>query len=175
LECVQSSGPWRGIKRDLFEGGIRVPMMARWPGHVPAGATNDQVWAFWDFLPTAADVAGAKVPSGLDGISMLPTLLGRKQTNQHDFLYWEFHEKGSSQAVLMGDWKAIRPGPGQALDLYDLQSDPTETNNVTAAQPGIVARIEAYLRTARTESETWPLRTAEEQRAAEPVRQRPGK
>jgi arylsulfatase A-like enzyme len=176
-EFFQSSGPLRGIKRDLYEGGIRVPMIVRWPGHVPAGATNHQIWAFWDFLPTAAEIAGAKSPSGLDGISMLPALLGQKQTNQHEFLYWEFHETGSSQAVLMGDWKAIRPGPGQSIELYDLKSDPAETNNVASGHTDIVERIEAYLKTARTESEHWPLRTAGAQReATEPTRRgAPGK
>jgi arylsulfatase A-like enzyme len=158
----KSSGPLRGIKRDMHEGGIRVPMIVRWPGRVPAGVVSDQVWAFWDFLPTAAEMAGAKVPAGLDGLSVLPTLLGGKQTNQHAFLYWEFHEKGSKQAVRMGDWKAARLEPGQPLELYDLKKDVGETENVAAQHPEIVAKIDAYLKTARTESERWPLRTAAE-------------
>src|SRR6185437_3555954 len=103
-----SSGNLRGIKRDLFEGGIRVPMIVRWPGHVKAGSTNGQVWAFWDFLPTAAEIAGVRPPQGLDGFSMLPALIGLEQTNQHEFLYWEFHERGFQQAARMGDWKAVK-------------------------------------------------------------------
>lgn len=162
-EFFRSSGPLRGIKRDLYEGGIRVPMIVSWPGKIASGAVSDQVWAFWDFLPTAAQIAGVRPPSGLDGISMLPTLLGRVQTNQHEFLYWEFHERGSKQAVRMGDWKAIRQGPGQPLELYHLKNDLGETNNVAAQQPEIVARIEDYLKTARTPSEHWPIRTAAQQ------------
>jgi arylsulfatase A-like enzyme len=157
---LHSSGPLRGLKRDLYEGGIRVPMIARWPGRIPPHSVSDQVWAFWDFLPTVADVASLKPPADIDGISMLPTLLGKTQTNQHDFLYWEFHEKGSKQAVRMGDWKASRLAPGTPLELYDLRSDLGETNNVAATQTAIVAKIEDYLKTARTESEFWPLLNA---------------
>ena len=157
-EFFNSSGPLRGIKRDLYEGGIRVPMLARWPGRVPAGVVSDQVWAFWDFLPTAAELAGLPAPSGIDGISMLPTLLGQEQTNQHEFLYFEFHEKGTQQAVLKQDWKAVRLALGKPLELYNLKPDPGETNNVAAAQPEVVARIENYLKTARTDSPLWPLR-----------------
>jgi len=159
-QFFQSSGPLRGIKRDMYEGGIRVPMIARWPGKIPAGVTSDQVWAFWDFLPTVAELAGVKPPAGIDGLSMLPALLGKKQTNQHEFLYWEFHEKGSKQAVRTGDWKAVRLAPGAPLELYDLKTDPGETNNVAGSQPKIVAKVEAYLKTARTESEHWPLKPA---------------
>ena len=159
-QFFQSSGPLRGIKRDMYEGGIRVPMIARWPGKIPAGVTSDQVWAFWDFLPTVAELAGFKPPAGIDGLSMLPALLGKKQANQHEFLYWEFHEKGSKQAVRTEDWKAVRLAPGAPLELYDLKTDPGETNNVAGSQPKIVAKVEAYLKTARTESEHWSLKAA---------------
>ena len=172
----RSSGPLRGIKRDLYEGGIRVPMIVRWPGKISAGAVSDQVWAFWDFLPTAAEMAGARSPAGLDGISMLPALLGQRQTNQHASLYWEFHERGSKQAVRMGDWKAVRLELGKPLELYNLKADLGETNNLAAQHPDIIAKIEGYLRTARAESERWPLLTAKQQaeasqkrRAREPV------
>ena len=161
-EFFQSSGPLRGIKRDMYEGGIRVPMIARWPGKIKAGAVSDQVWAFWDFLPTAAEIAGLKPPDGLDGISMLPTLLGLTQTNQHEFLYWEFHEKGFKQAVRMGDWKAVRLGPGKPLELYNLTTDLGEKDNVAEKHPEIVTRIEADLKTARTNSEAWPIKPAED-------------
>lgn len=154
----QSSGPWRGIKRDLYEGGIRVPMIVRWPGRIRPGQVNGQPWAFWDFLPTAAALAKTQVLNGIDGLSVLPSLLGRPQLRQHRFFYWEFHEGGSKQAVRMGDWKGVRLAPGRPLALYHLRRDPGERDDVAAAHPRIVARIEHYLRTARTESEPWPLR-----------------
>jgi len=163
-EFFNSSGPLRGIKRDMYEGGISVPMIARWPGKIKAGAVSEQVWAFWDFLPTAAEIAGVKPPEGIDGISMLPTLLGLRQTNQHEFLYWEFHEKGSKQAVRMGDWKGIRLEPGAPLELYNLKTDLAEKENVADKNPEIVARIEDYLKAARTESARWPLRTAKQEK-----------
>ena len=155
-----SSGPLRGIKRDLYEGGIRVPMIVRWPGRIKAGSTNAQVWAFWDFLPTAAEIAGVKPPKDIDGISMLPTLLGTRQTNQHEFLYWEFHERGFQQAARMRDWKAVRPATDTPPELYDLTTDPGETKNVANQHPEIVARIEEYLKSARTESADWPIKSS---------------
>jgi arylsulfatase A-like enzyme len=161
-EFFKASGPLRGIKRDVYEGGIRVPMIARWPGKIKPGVVSDQVWAFWDFLPTSAEIAGVPVPEKTDGISILPTLLGGKQTNQHDFLYWEFHEKGSKQAVRMGDWKAVRPEIGKSLELYNLKTDLHEDRNVAGENPEVIARIEAYLKDARTESKRWTLKTAEE-------------
>jgi arylsulfatase A-like enzyme len=153
-----SSGPLRGIKRDLYEGGIRVPLIARWPGRIKAGQVNDAPWAFWDFLPTAAELAGAPAPANLDGLSMLPTLLGQTQTNRHEFLYWEFHERGFQQAVRMGDWKALRPQPGRPLELYNLKTDLGEKHNLAAQNPEVVAKIEEYLKTARTASDLWPIR-----------------
>jgi arylsulfatase A-like enzyme len=153
----KSSGGLRGIKRDLYEGGIRVPMIVRWPGRVAAGKVSDFVWGFQDFLPTAAEIAGANPPRRIDGLSILPHLLGQKQTNRHEFLYWEFHEKGFAQAVRMGDWKAVKH-PGKPLELYDLKADLAEERDVSGAQPEVVERIEAYLTTARTESEWWPVK-----------------
>jgi arylsulfatase A-like enzyme len=164
----QSAGPLRGLKRDLYEGGIRVPLIMRWPGKIKAGTVNDQPWAFWDFLPTAAEVASAQLPKQLDGLSMLPTLLGRAQTNRHDFLYWEFHERGFQQAVRMGDWKAVRPQAGAPLELYDLAADPGEKQNVAAQHSEVVARIEEYLKHARTESEQWPVKADNPAPAQEP-------
>jgi arylsulfatase A-like enzyme len=136
-------------------------LLVRWPGIVPAGAVSDQSVAFWDLLPTFAEAARIKPPPGLDGLSLLPALLGQPQTNQHEFLYWEFHEGGSKQAVVFGDWKGIRLRPGAPLELYGLKDDPGETNNVAASHAEVVARIDAYLKTARTPSERWPLQPAE--------------
>jgi arylsulfatase A-like enzyme len=164
----QSSGPWRGHKRDLYEGGIRVPMIARWPGKIPPGQVNRQAWAFWDFLPTAAEITGVKPPDHLDGISMLPALLGRPQTNQHAFLYWEFHERGFQQAARSGDWKIVRPQAGAPLALYNLKTDPAEKENVAAKNPQVVAKMEAYLGTARTESAEWPIKKIEPKKTRNP-------
>ena len=152
-----SNGPLRGIKRDLYEGGIRVPLIARWPGHVPAGSTSSYAGAFWDFLPTFAELADAETPSGLDGQSFVPALMGEDQP-AHDFLYWEFHEgKGSKQAVRMRNWKGVRLSPTGPLELYDLSADLGEETNVAADHPEIVQKMEEYLATARSESEFWPL------------------
>src|SRR5262249_4032965 len=116
-----SSGPLRGTKRDLYEGGIRVPLLVRWPGVIKPGV-SDLPCAFWDFLPTAAELLSTNAPAKLDGISILPTLLGQSQTNRHAFLYWEFHERGFQQAARMGNWKAVRLKPGEPFELYDLKS-----------------------------------------------------
>src|SRR5690606_6137769 len=107
---ADSNGPLRGIKRSLHEGGIRVPLIAHWPGHVPAGTVSDFVGAFWDVLPTLADLANVEeqAPSDIDGISFLPTLVGQEQKEQHDVLYWAFYEGGGGQAIRQGNWKAIQ-------------------------------------------------------------------
>ena len=153
----QSSGPLRGIKRDLYEGGIRVPMIARWSRTVPAGRVSDHVWAHWDLLPTLAALAGAKTPADLDGLSMARALIGQSQPT-HDYFYWEFHERGFQQAVRSGPWKAVRLKPGAPLELYNLDKDPTEQRDVAAVNPQVVARIEKHLATARTESALWPVK-----------------
>ena len=157
-DFFSSSGPFRGIKRDLYEGGIRVPMIVRWPGEIQAGRVSEQVWAFWDFMPTAAELANAKTPPARDGLSVLPTLLDRPQIEQHRFLYWEFHEGGSKQAVRMGDWKAVRLSPDQPIQLYDLRRDPGEKTDVAREHPRVLEEITEYLRTARTPSDPWPLK-----------------
>ena len=151
----KSAGGLRGIKRDLYEGGIRVPMIARWTGVVPAGRVSNHVWAHWDVLPTLAAVTGARAPAGLDGLSMAAALRGESQAT-HPFFYWEFHERGFQQAVRMERWKAVRLTPGTPLELYDLDADPNEEHNIAAANAGVVTRIENYLKTARTNSERWP-------------------
>ncbi len=156
-----SSGPLRGIKRDLYEGGIRVPLIVHWPGKIKPGRVSDEPFAFWDFMPTAAELADAKAPEKVDGISMVPTLLGQEQTNHHEFLYWEFHERGFQQAVRMGHWKAVRLQAGDPLELYDLATDIGEKQNVAPEHPDVIAKLEAYLKTARTESPYWPIKRTE--------------
>jgi arylsulfatase A-like enzyme len=163
-EIFNSSGPLRGYKRDLYDGGIRVPMIARWPGTLNAGQTSDQVWAFWDFLPTAVELAGGQPPDDIDGISMVQTLrlLGmggiKRMQGQHEYLYWEYHEREFSQAVRSGDWKAVRKGIDLPVELYDVSTDIGETKNIANEHPDVVKRMEDYLKTARTENEHWPVK-----------------
>jgi arylsulfatase A-like enzyme len=153
----KSNGGLRGIKRDLYEGGIRVPMIARWVGTIPAGRVSDQVWAHWDMMPTLAELAGVHAPSGVDGTSMTAALRGAMRV-EHPTLYWEFHERGFQQAVRMNRWKAVRLSATAPLELYDLETDPRETTNVAASNPRVIATIDEYLRTARTPSERWPVK-----------------
>lgn len=158
-EFFDSNGPLRGIKRDLYEGGIRVPMIARWPGVVAAGTTSDLPSAFWDMMPTFAEAAGVKAPDDSDGISILPTLKGESERQKkHDFMYWEFHERGATeQAVRMGKWKAVRHDPKGAIELYDLSTDISESNDSAAEHKGVVEKISVYLSQCRTPSKEWPL------------------
>jgi arylsulfatase A-like enzyme len=146
-----STGPFRGRKGDLYEGGLRVPMVVRWPGIIPAGRVSDFPWALWDLLYTVAELAAVTRPDGLDSLSVAPTLLGKEQ-KPHEFLYWELHEKGFQQAVRMGDWKALRLRPGEPLALYHLPTDPGETTDIATANPQVIAAIEDYLKSARTDS-----------------------
>ncbi|MCC6484550.1 MAG: arylsulfatase [Armatimonadetes bacterium] len=155
-EFFQSSGPLRGIKRDQYEGGIRVPMAVRWPGKIAPGQVSDQVWAFWDFLPTAAELAGAKCPENIDGLSMAPALLGKPQ-KQHDYLYWEFHEKGFQQAARKGDWKAVRLAPGKPTELYDLSRDLGEKKNLAEQYPEVIKEMDEILDSAWTPSADFPV------------------
>jgi len=161
-EFFDSSGPLKGYKRALYEGGIRVPMIARWPSKIKAGSVSDHISAFWDFLPTCCELVGVKTPKGIDGISMAASLLGRPgEQREHEFLYWEFHEQGKRQAVRMGDWKGIRQNVAKnsngPIELYNLKNDIGEKNNVAVRHPSIVAKIKACMKAARTSSEHWPL------------------
>jgi arylsulfatase A-like enzyme len=155
---LNSAGPLRGIKRDLYEGGIRVPMIVCWPGRIPAGSVNETPWAFWDFLPTAAALASVSTPDGIDGISFVPLLLGAPQPRQHELFYWEFHEGFTKQAARWGKWKAVRLAPGRPVELYDLNSDPGETKDVSGLNPDIAGKLSSYLDTARTPNPHWPIK-----------------
>jgi arylsulfatase A-like enzyme len=152
-------GPLRSKKSSLYEGGIRVPMIARWPGRIPAGRVSNFPWSFCDVLPTLADLATARgLPRNIDGISVAPALLGKPQ-NADRPIYWESPTgRGLEQAVRWGRWKAVRNGLEGELELYDLPADPGETQNVAAAQPEVVRKIEGYLKTCRTESKEYPSR-----------------
>jgi len=154
-DFFDSNGPLRGIKRDLFEGGIRVPTIIRWPGQAPAGQVRDDILGFVDVLPTLAEVVGQPLPSGLDGRSFLPAILG-KELPEREYLYWEFYEAGFSQAVRIGRWKAIRLRlPDAPIQVYDLETDLGETTNVAGAHPEIVARARALFAECHVPSPLW--------------------
>jgi len=156
----ESLGPYRGMKGSLYEGGIRTPFIARWPGKIKPGSTTDQVGGFYDVLPTLCDVAGIDTPKGLDGISLLPTLLGKGDQKQHDFHYWEFPGYGGQQAVRAGDWKAVRQGLGKGkiiTELYNLKDDIGEKNDLAAKHPEVVARLEAIMKEQHTPSADFPI------------------
>lgn len=156
-EFFNSRGGFRGYKRDLYEGGIRVPTAAYWPGVIPKGSRSGHVSAFWDMLPTFTELAGAAVPEDIDGISMVPLLTGKgDMQDQHEYLYWEFHERNGRQAVRKGNWKAVRYNVFQGdvpVELYDLSADPAETNNLARQHPEIAERMKEIMMNARTESE----------------------
>ena len=154
------NGPLRGMKRDLYEGGIRMPFLVRWPGTTPAGSVSDHIGYFGDLMATAAELAGAKLPEGLDSISLVPTITGKPdQQKQHEFLYWEFYERGGKQAVRQGKWKAVRmPIFTGKTELYDLSSDLGEGHDVSAEFPQVVARMEALMARAHTPDPLWQPR-----------------
>lgn len=134
-------------------------MISFWEGKIEPHSVSNHISAFWDFLPTACDIAGLTPPEGIDGISMVPTMLGRpEQQKKHEFLYWELHTGGYKQAVRMGDWKAVRPASDEPLELYNLAKDPSEEQNVAARHGEVIAEIEAYLKTARTVSPDYPIK-----------------
>lgn len=154
-EFFNSNGPLRGAKRDMYEGGIRVPFMARWPGKIKAGSVSNNIVAFWDILPTFCAIAGARPTRNIDGISFLPTLTGKPQV-KHEYLYWEFYEQGGKQAVRFGNWKCIRlnvnkPAETETL-LFDLSSDLGEQHNIATQHAGIVAKAMKLMKEAHVYS-----------------------
>lgn len=153
-DYFQSYGPLRGIKRDVYEGGIRVPMVAWCPGRIEGGVKSDHVSAFWDVMPTLAELTGTELPVETDGISFLPTLFAQEGQRQHAYLYWEFHELNGREALRAGDWKLIRqPVVGETvLELYDLSRDLHEDTNLASQYPDKVKELESLMDAARTES-----------------------
>ena len=144
IDDFDSNGPLRGGKRDLYEGGIRVPTIAYWPGVIKPNQTSDLINASWDLVPTACELAGVKAPENIDGISMVPELTGKGKQKAHDFLYWEFHERGGKLAVRMGKWKAVansvKSKKELVIELYDLEKDLSEKNNIASSHPEVVAK-----------------------------------
>ncbi|MEE8468142.1 MAG: arylsulfatase [Planctomycetota bacterium] len=156
VDFFGSSGGLRGLKGSVYEGGLRVPLIACWPGHVTAGTKSEHVSGFQDVLPTLADLAGAPTPEGVDGVSFLPTLLGRPEDQrQHSYLFWDFPGYGGQLAIREGRWKAVRRGlrrdPDSPLELYDLETDLSEAHDVARDQPLIAARLMELMTAARTE------------------------
>tara|TARA_R110002051_G_scaffold307751_1_gene378971 strand:- start:2526 stop:3920 length:1395 start_codon:yes stop_codon:yes gene_type:complete len=154
-----SSGGLKGFKRDVYEGGVRVPMIAYWKGKIKEGAKSDHPATFYDVLPTLAEVSNAEIPNAIDGISFLPELFEKKQA-KHDFLYWEIQQgekvKGFRQAVRMGHWKAVRYGDNYQTELYDLSTDIQEENDVSGEYPELVEKANSILKKESIKNEHFP-------------------
>jgi arylsulfatase A-like enzyme len=164
---TKSAGPLRGIKRDIYEGGIRVPFMVRWPGKVPSGKVSDEILANWDLFPTFAEFAGGETPKGLSGISMKKAFLGEEGQEKHAYLYWEYYDrKAFEQAARRGNWKAVTSGKNTPIQLFDLSKDIGEERNVAADHPEIIKEMEQILKEAHRPHPAWPIPegTLEEQR-----------
>jgi arylsulfatase A-like enzyme len=164
----QASNGLRGFKRGLYEGALRQACIARWPGTVPAGRVSGEAWAFWDFLPTAAELAGAAIPAGCktDGLSLVAHLKGGPAPKRESF-YWELHEGKPIQAVRFGDWKAVKNGPQAKVELYDLAKDPGERTNLAADHPAQVEKALALMKAHHSPSPDWPLDGKSPQRLAD--------
>ncbi len=151
-----SNGEFRGGKRDLYEGGIREPFIARWPGQISPGSVSEHISAFWDFLPTACEIAGVAVPANTDGISYLPALKGKDNQPEHEYVYWEFYERDCKKAVRKGQWKAVVNNlfndPNSPVELYDLESDPGETGNLADQYPEIIIELDSIMQVASSPS-----------------------
>ncbi|HQG36000.1 MAG TPA: arylsulfatase, partial [Bacteroidales bacterium] len=158
-DYFDSNGPLRGYKRDLYEGGIRVPMLIKWPGKIKAGQTTNHISAFWDIMPTLAEITGVKTPDNIDGISFLPVLLGKKGQKEHEYMYWEFHEQGGKMGVRMQNWKGVKlnidKNPQSKIELYDLSKDLSETTDISEQYPEIVNKIEEIMKEAHTPSDVF--------------------
>ena len=158
-DYFDSNGPLRGYKRDLTEGGIRAPMLARWPGKIAPGTVTGHISAHWDILPTVCELAGAEIPGEIDGISMAATLLGEKEQEEHEYLYWEFYEQGGKKAARWGDWKAVQTGinknPKAPIEIYDLSKDIGEEKNLAEVRPDMVNRAKEIFTDAHEPSPNW--------------------
>jgi arylsulfatase A len=160
-DFFNSNGPFKGYKRDLYDGGIRTAFLVKWPGKVQPGSKSDHVSAFWDIKPTLAEITGAEMQEATDGISFLPALLGKRNQKQHEYLYWEFHEQGGKLAVRMDNWKGVKRNifklPQGETELYNIINDPGEEKNLAAENPDVVKRIEEIFTEAHIKSEIFPF------------------
>ena len=163
-EFFDSNSKYRGCKRDLYEGGIKTPMLAMWPEKIKAGSTTNHISAFWDVLPTFAEIVKTNIPGNVDGISFLPTLLASGNQNTHEYMYWEFHAMNGKQAIRQGKWKAVRLNvlikAQTVTELYNLDEDPSETTNLASSNPEKVKEMELLMDKAHTESELFPFYSA---------------
>jgi arylsulfatase A-like enzyme len=161
-QFFKASGNLRDKKRSMYEGGLRVPLIAYWPGTVKAGGTTSHLSAFWDMMPTLAELGGGKPAARHDGISFAPTLLGKPRAQkQHDYLYWELYERTANRAIRMGKWKGVIPNlyKSKTLELYDLEKDESETTNIAAKHPKIVSILEARMTEAHVHNPFWNLQS----------------
>jgi len=160
-EFFNSFGGLRGYKRDLYEGGIRVPMIVRWPAKIKKASKTDHISAFWDIMPTLAEIAGVNAPENIDGLSFLPVLTGQDFQQEHAAMYWEFHELGGRQAVRKGDWKLLKfnvlDPSNTTTELYNLKTDAREQNNVAAQHPAIVEELSGIMEISRNSSKLFPF------------------
>lgn len=159
-DFFDSNGPWRGYKRDVYEGGIRVPMIVAWQGHVAAGAESDFPCSFWDLMPTFRELTGSPAGEGLDGVSLLPLWEGREGQREHDYLYFEFQELGGRQAVRQGPWKLVHldiRSDAPRFELYNLDEDPGETRDLAAQYPEVLARLQGIMLQAHTPNPNFPV------------------
>lgn len=158
IDFFQGNGVLRGAKGDFYEGGIRVPFIARWPGMIRPGTTSDLPIAFWDMMPTLAEIGGADAPSYTDGISFAPTLLGKGKQVKHEFLYWEYPYGNNrmTQAIRMGDWKLMQPKPGKPFELYNLANDISEQKNLAKERPDMVEKLKLRLSFEHVEERDYP-------------------
>ncbi|WP_159076467.1 arylsulfatase [Flagellimonas amoyensis] len=163
IDFFNSNGIYKGGKRDMYEGGIRIPMVVRWPDKIKAGTVSDQVWAFWDFLPTAAEMAGLPFEREIDGVSVLPTLLGKEQSPLHKYLYWDYGHSREifMQAVRWNNWKGVRNGQGTELELYDLNVDPGEKNDLASKEKDVLLKLESFIKEAYVPSSDYPMKMKE--------------
>lgn len=159
-DFFDSNGELRGYKRDLYEGGIRVPFIVRWDNVVEKNSGSNHVSAFWDFLPTVAEIVDAQLPDDIDGISFLPTLSDEGEQKKHDYLYWEFHENNGRQAIRKGNWKAVRYDVHNngKIELYDLDADISETTDLADVYPDMIAEFDSLMSASRTESDLFEFK-----------------
>ena len=171
MEFFNSNGDLNGMKRDLYEGGIHTPFIAWWPGQIKAGTQSNHMAAFWDVLPTLCDLTQVEKPADIDGISFLPSLKGNIQDKKHDYLYWEFYEGGGKQGVLWKNWKAVslnvrqKPGP-VGLELYNLDDDPAETNNIADKHPEVIKKMVEFMNESHAQYGNYALYTTEKGKSA---------